>query len=142
MVISASWLSRTGDGDGTLNLRGVSTVLALAAFLKRKLPCSINDVPFQYSPPTDYSYWAKDIVFVISDGYLDGMQAWLGAYHGSEQYSKLSCICYLYNCSAFFRFASRATESILWRNLDSPQYRLSRSFILTSRGIFRSVSSI
>ena len=47
MVISASWLSRTGDGDGTLNLRGVSTVLALAAFLKRKLLCSINDVLFQ-----------------------------------------------------------------------------------------------
>jgi hypothetical protein len=35
--IGASWLSRTGDGDGTLNLRGVSTALALAAFLKRKL---------------------------------------------------------------------------------------------------------
>lgn len=34
MVISASWLSRTGDGDGTLNLRGVSTVLALADFLR------------------------------------------------------------------------------------------------------------
>lgn len=47
MVISASWLSRTGDGDGTLNLRGVSTVLGLAAFLKRKLLCSINDVLFQ-----------------------------------------------------------------------------------------------
>lgn len=38
MLISASWLSRTGDGDGTLNLRGVSTVLALAAFLKRAFP--------------------------------------------------------------------------------------------------------
>jgi hypothetical protein len=93
-------------------------------------------------PPTDYSYWAKDIVFVISDGYLDGMQAWLGAYHGSEQYSKLSCIRHLYNCLAFSRSASRATKSILWRNLDSPQYRLPRSFILTSRCIFRSVSSI
>lgn len=34
MVISASWLSRTGEGDGTLNLRGVSTVLSLAWFLK------------------------------------------------------------------------------------------------------------
>ncbi|KAF8163462.1 Gaa1-domain-containing protein [Crassisporium funariophilum] len=67
MVISASWLSRTGDGDGTLNLRGVSTVLALAGFLKR------------------YSYWAKDVVFVISDGYLDGMQAWLDAYHSSSK---------------------------------------------------------
>ena len=91
------------------------------------------------SPLTDHSYWAKDIVFLISDGYLDGMQAWLGAYHGSQQYSNLNCICRLYNCLAFNRSGSRATKSILWRNLDSPQYRLSRSFILTSRGIFRSV---
>ncbi|KAF9469193.1 Gaa1-domain-containing protein [Collybia nuda] len=67
MVISASWLSRTGDGDGTLNLRGVSTVLALAGFLK------------------GYSLWAKDIVLVVSDGHLDGMHAWLAAYHGSTQ---------------------------------------------------------
>ncbi|KAJ7219487.1 Gaa1-like protein [Mycena pura] len=67
MVISASWISRTGEGNGTLNLRGVSTVLALANFLKR------------------YSLWAKDIVFVISDNYVDGMQAWLTAYHGATQ---------------------------------------------------------
>ncbi|KJA27463.1 hypothetical protein HYPSUDRAFT_131080 [Hypholoma sublateritium FD-334 SS-4] len=63
MVIGASWISRIGEEDGTVNIRGVSTVLALANFLKR------------------YSYWGKDIVFVISDGYLDGMQAWLAAYH-------------------------------------------------------------
>ena len=56
MVISASWLSRSGDGDGTLNLRGVSTVLALAAFLKRKLLYSINDVPFQKNFPVDRSF--------------------------------------------------------------------------------------
>ncbi|KAJ7172278.1 Gaa1-like protein [Mycena filopes] len=67
MVISASWISRTGEGDGTLNLRGVSTVLALAKFLKK------------------YSLWAKDLVFVISDNYVDGMQAWLSAYHGATQ---------------------------------------------------------
>ncbi|KAJ7940430.1 Gaa1-like protein [Mycena leptocephala] len=67
MVISASWISRIGEGDGTLNLRGVATVLALANFLKR------------------YSLWAKDIVFVVSDHYLDGMQAWLNAYHGETQ---------------------------------------------------------
>lgn len=36
IVISASWLSRVGDGDGTLNLRGVATVLSLAAFLNRQ----------------------------------------------------------------------------------------------------------
>ncbi|EDR14899.1 uncharacterized protein LACBIDRAFT_306134 [Laccaria bicolor S238N-H82] len=67
MVVSASWASLTDEGDGMLNLRGISTVLALAGFLKR------------------YSLWAKDIVFVISDGHLDGMHAWLSAYHGSTQ---------------------------------------------------------
>ncbi|KII88370.1 hypothetical protein PLICRDRAFT_161388 [Plicaturopsis crispa FD-325 SS-3] len=67
IVISASWLSRTGEGDGTLNLRGISTVLALARFLKQ------------------YSMWAKDIVFVVSDDYMDGMHAWLSAYHGHVQ---------------------------------------------------------
>ncbi|GLB34825.1 putative gpi-anchor transamidase [Lyophyllum shimeji] len=72
LVISASWLSRTGEGDGTLNLRGVATVLALAGSLKR------------------YSLWAKDIVFVVSDGYLEGMHAWLAAYHGSSQSNLLS----------------------------------------------------
>nr|GAT60039.1 predicted protein [Mycena chlorophos] len=67
MVISASWISRLGEGDGSLNLRGVATVLALARFLKT------------------YSLWAKDIVFIISDGYMDGMQAWLSSYHGLPQ---------------------------------------------------------
>ena len=37
MVISASWISRIGEEDGTLNVRGVSMVLALAGFLKREL---------------------------------------------------------------------------------------------------------
>ncbi|KAF8261152.1 Gaa1-like protein [Lactarius quietus] len=45
------------------NLRGVSTVLSLAAFMKH------------------YSHWSKDIIFVISDNHLDGMHAWLSAYH-------------------------------------------------------------
>jgi Gaa1-like, GPI transamidase component len=29
----------------------------------------------------EYSHWSKDIVFVISDSHLDGMHAWLTAYH-------------------------------------------------------------
>lgn len=37
MIISASWLSRTGEGNGTLNLRGVATLLALADFFKGAL---------------------------------------------------------------------------------------------------------
>ncbi|KAG2020111.1 GPI-anchor transamidase [Coprinopsis cinerea AmutBmut pab1-1] len=67
MVISASWLSRRGEGNGDLNLRGVATVLALAKYLK------------------SYSSWSKDLVFVIGDGYLDGMQAWLNGYHNADQ---------------------------------------------------------
>ncbi|KAF5330472.1 hypothetical protein D9619_005915 [Psilocybe cf. subviscida] len=67
MVVSASWISRLGEEDGTINIRGVATVLALANFLK------------------NFSYWGKDIVLVVSDGYLDGMQAWLAAYHGVSQ---------------------------------------------------------
>ncbi|KAF8623453.1 hypothetical protein AX15_006239 [Amanita polypyramis BW_CC] len=67
MVISASWISRIDEGHNTLNLRGVSTILSLAVFLKK------------------YSLWAKDIVFVIGDGYLEGMHAWLSAYHGNLQ---------------------------------------------------------
>ncbi|KAH6918352.1 Gaa1-like protein [Coprinopsis sp. MPI-PUGE-AT-0042] len=67
IVVSASWLSRRGEGAGDLNLRGIATVLSLAHYLKGQ------------------SSWSKDLVFVISDGYLDGMQAWLNTYHNTEQ---------------------------------------------------------
>ncbi|THH33887.1 hypothetical protein EUX98_g293 [Antrodiella citrinella] len=67
-LISASWRSR--DGEDKLNLRGVSTVLGLAAFLR------------------GYSLWAKDFVFVISDGYLDGMQAFVTTYYGESSSSQ------------------------------------------------------
>ncbi len=36
----------------------------------------------------EYSLWAKDLVFVISDGYLDGMQAFITTYHGLPQASR------------------------------------------------------
>ena len=88
-VISASWLSSLGDGDGTLNLRGVATVLSLAAFLNRQ-----SHHPSHYKCPIDlsseYSLWSKDLVFVISDGYMEGMQAWASAYHGHTQSSGFS----------------------------------------------------
>ncbi|KAF8447520.1 Gaa1-like protein [Boletus edulis BED1] len=63
IVISASWLSEVGKEP--YNLRGIATVIALAGFLK------------------NYSLWAKDIIFVIGDNYLDGIHAWLNAYHGT-----------------------------------------------------------
>ncbi|WFD33132.1 pre-mRNA cleavage and polyadenylation factor (CPF) complex subunit [Malassezia sp. CBS 17886] len=82
MLLAASWRSRwkqphapggglpytPPDGSGrAVNNRGVASVLALAQHL--------SSIP----------YWSKDIVFVISDGYLDGMQAWTTRYFGSAQ---------------------------------------------------------
>jgi len=52
IIISASWVSRIDDGNGTLNLRGVATVLGLANFLKREsLTCS-NSI---FSGPSEMS---------------------------------------------------------------------------------------
>jgi hypothetical protein len=56
--------------DYDINIRGISTLLALAAYLKK------------------YSLWSKDLVFIISDGSLAGMHAWLSTYHGHQQKSK------------------------------------------------------
>ncbi|KAK7693461.1 hypothetical protein QCA50_003029 [Cerrena zonata] len=63
MLISASRVSLNGN----LNLRGIATVLSLAGYLK------------------EYSLWSKDLVFVISDGYLEGMQAFITSYHGADE---------------------------------------------------------
>lgn len=38
----------------------------------------------------EYSLWAKDLIFVVNDGHVDGMHAWLNAYHGIEQSSMWS----------------------------------------------------
>lgn len=46
---------------------------------------AIRDLPSRRD--TEYSLWAKDLVFVISDGYLDGMQAFITTYHGLPQAS-------------------------------------------------------
>lgn len=96
VVISASWLSRTGEGNGTLNLRGVASVLSLASFLK------------------GHSLWAKDLIFVISDGYLEGMQAWISAYHGAEQ-------------SNLFAEPLRLSSGVIWTalNIDYPGHSFS-----------------
>lgn len=87
IVISASWIRRHEGGPTELNLRGVSAILALAKYLKGvSVPASRN--PCNAHSNQGHSMWAKDIVFVVSDGYLDGMQAWLGSYHGSKQTSR------------------------------------------------------
>lgn len=79
MVISASWLSRKGDGDSALNLRGISTVLALAAFLRRKSSYSINDLPFSIlfglqithiGPKTSFLSLVMGILMVCKPGWV------------------------------------------------------------------------
>lgn len=62
---------RSSDGR-RINVRGVSTLLGLAKYL------------------TSQSYWSKDFIFVISDGYMEGMQAWSRAYFEPENVEPLS----------------------------------------------------
>lgn len=80
-VLAASWLSRWKDprANGTglpytapgsvraVNVRGVAITLALA----RRLSMS--------------AYWSKDLFVVLSDGLLDGMQAWATTYFAKPQ---------------------------------------------------------
>ncbi|WFD20616.1 dolichyl-P-Man:Man5GlcNAc2-PP-dolichol alpha-1,3-mannosyltransferase [Malassezia caprae] len=82
MLLAASWRSRwrerptTGASlpyvpdDGTLravNIRGVSLVLAMAQHM-------VAD-----------PHWSKDLLVVVSDGYLDGMHAWASEFFGRSQ---------------------------------------------------------
>lgn len=50
--------------------------------------CLLNLWKFSHYLLSGYSLWAKDIVLVVSDNHLDGMHAWLAAYHGSTQSSE------------------------------------------------------
>ncbi|KAG0143144.1 hypothetical protein CROQUDRAFT_66493 [Cronartium quercuum f. sp. fusiforme G11] len=70
LVLMASWLSRKPKSDskgGDLNVRGIASILALANYL------------------TTLNLWSKDIIFLISDGFVDGTHAWLQAYHDLPQ---------------------------------------------------------
>ncbi|KAJ3085012.1 Glycosyl phosphatidyl inositol protein transamidase complex subunit [Quaeritorhiza haematococci] len=60
VVISAPWECM----DGSYNLNGVSLLLGFARFAAK------------------YSYWAKDLIFVVNDRRVVGTKAWLQAYHG------------------------------------------------------------
>ncbi|KAG0272077.1 Glycosyl phosphatidyl inositol protein transamidase complex subunit [Linnemannia exigua] len=65
LVLSASWLSK----DKTFNINAISMLLALGKTFKRG------------------SHFSKDIIFVVSDGEAEGLQAWLKAYHGNEEHT-------------------------------------------------------
>lgn len=128
IVISASWLSRAGRG--TLNLRGTSTVLSLAAFLKGRVIEWLSN--FWYTTClADYSLWAKDIIFIISDDYLHGMHAWLNAYHGTIPSSMSFCICSInlaFILLSTTRSSYRPSRAYLGGHLDCFEYWLQQSF--------------
>jgi hypothetical protein len=95
-VIAASWKSAwdgTGDPDAKetsarkadvegrmsdyerksvrrSNVRGIASTIVLARHL------------------SGYHHWSKDLIFVFSDGEIEGMQAWSSAYFGKEQSSE------------------------------------------------------
>lgn len=72
LVLGASWRSRAVPKESyPINTRGIASVISLAHHFRK------------------YNFWSKDIVFVISDGYLDGMQAFVAAYHNDMTDSKL-----------------------------------------------------
>ncbi|KAF9439354.1 Glycosyl phosphatidyl inositol protein transamidase complex subunit [Entomortierella beljakovae] len=62
IVLSAPWISRTSE----TNTNAISLLLTLAKVFKRG------------------SHFSKDVIFVVSDGGAEGLQAWLKAYHGNE----------------------------------------------------------
>ena len=125
-----------GEGDGTLNLRGVSTVLALAGSLKSEF--GYPGVYLGLYPRKESSFWAKDLVFVVSDGYLDGMQAWTSTYHGAEQSSVcVSARIKVADTHTGCRHARRSLELVIGGDLDRNQYRLPRALIFSPGALFR-----
>ncbi|WFC99464.1 dolichyl-P-Man:Man5GlcNAc2-PP-dolichol alpha-1,3-mannosyltransferase [Malassezia yamatoensis] len=82
-VLAASWLSRlklastpadglpvmSGESGRAANIRGIALTLALV----RRVQMT--------------SYWSKDLIVVLSDGFLDGMQAWASSYFSDSQAS-------------------------------------------------------
>lgn len=81
---------------------------------------------------SDYSLWAKDLVFVISDGYLDGMHAWLNVYHGAQLSSeqgvnRVKLSAHPYASSDLNAESLELTSGVIWTalNLDYPGHSFS-----------------
>ncbi|OCF60861.1 glycosylphosphatidylinositol transamidase [Kwoniella mangroviensis CBS 10435] len=58
ILVSANWVSR----DGTPNLRGVATLLAMGDFLKGQ------------------NHWAFDFILVVGEGYMEGLEGFMREY--------------------------------------------------------------
>lgn len=76
------------------NLRGIAEVLAFAAFLRgmyagiRLLNKHTLDSCLLFHPArcrVGQNHWAKEFVIVFGDGYADGLEAFLAAYHGTQK---------------------------------------------------------
>lgn len=59
ILVAANWASR----DGGPNVRGIATLLSLAAFLRGQ------------------TWWASDFVFVVGEGYLAGLEGFMQGYN-------------------------------------------------------------
>ncbi|CAJ0872283.1 3851_t:CDS:10 [Entrophospora sp. SA101] len=64
LVLSAPWKSRD---DLTTNVNGIAAILSIGKFFK------------------SYTYWSKDIIFLITDEGEAGVQAWLESYHDYQR---------------------------------------------------------
>ena len=73
IILSANWISK----DGGPNLRGVATALALGDYLKGM--SSSFDIRRELI--SGQNYWAFDIVIVIGEGYLEGLENFMQSYH-------------------------------------------------------------
>ncbi|KAF9115846.1 Glycosyl phosphatidyl inositol protein transamidase complex subunit [Mortierella sp. AM989] len=67
LVLSAPWTSRTSE----TNTNAIAMLLTLGKVFKRS------------------SHFSKDVIFVVSDGNVEGLQAWLKAYHGNEENTEI-----------------------------------------------------
>lgn len=54
--------------------------------------CSLWRPPVAFLMIVAHSYWAKDILFIVSDGHLGGMHAFLSAYHHVQTPDGWSCV--------------------------------------------------
>ncbi|KAJ2794640.1 Glycosyl phosphatidyl inositol protein transamidase complex subunit, partial [Coemansia guatemalensis] len=77
LVIAAAWTT----ADNQTNINAVRVMAALAQFASEQV------------------YWAKDIIFVVTDAGETGMEQWLRAYHGHRTQSPL------YVCSGIIQAA-------------------------------------
>ncbi|KAJ1557613.1 Glycosyl phosphatidyl inositol protein transamidase complex subunit, partial [Nowakowskiella sp. JEL0078] len=63
ILLSAPWICENGEQ----NLNGISYLLSFASFAQK------------------FSHWAKDLIFIVYDNRITGMNAWLESYHGNVQ---------------------------------------------------------